>query len=108
MTPSKSNTIARSILNSLFLLLHSLAGANRNLQSVLRRWIRALVGGVVVAVRNVGAVEVDFVDAGRVARQIHETTGGIRFGSARQIAERDEQGPGVGADLVEGEQLQRL
>ena len=35
-----------------FRLLHSLAGAHRNLQAVLRRRIRAVVGRVVVAVRD--------------------------------------------------------
>ena len=40
---------------------------------------------------NVRAVEVDLVDAGRRAVDIEKAAGGVGFGAAGQIAERDEQ-----------------
>src|SRR6185295_11764195 len=91
-----------------FSLFHTFAGSNGDLEPVLGRRIRALIRRVVVTVRDVGTVEVDLVDAGAIAIEVHEPAGRIRLGAAREIAERYEQTAGILADLVEGRQLERL
>src|SRR4051812_7998761 len=126
MTPSKSKTTAlitverrdggsggegrsagprRSSLRGLV----ALARPDRHLQPVLRRRNRALVGGTVVAVREVRPVEVHFVDAGRIPIQIKITAAGIGLGAAGQIVERDEQVVDIRrTDLDKRGELQRL
>src|ERR1700722_2956407 len=109
MTPSKSNTMARSTLAFDFFLLEPLARANRDLQAVFRRGVRAVVVRVVVAVRVIRAVEVEVVDPGAVAIEVEISPGGIGFRSCRQIAERHEQVIEVRrAAFDERRQLQRL
>src|SRR5215470_11902088 len=87
-TPSKSKTIAFSPTLRIR-LLEFLAGVDRHFQAVFDGRDRTLVGRVVVAVRVVGAVEIDLVDAGRRAIEIHVAPAGIRFGAARHVVERD-------------------
>src|SRR5206468_11359655 len=84
------------------------SGSNRDLEPVLGRRIWALVCRVVVAVRDVRAVEVHLVDAGAVAIEVHEPAGGECLRAAGEIAERHEQTAGILAYLVEGRQLERL
>src|SRR6188474_2503874 len=95
MTPSKSKTIACRLTLTSYCRLHLLSGSHRNLQAVLGGRIGALPGRAVVAVRIVGAVEIDLVDARGAAIEVHESPGRVGFRSARQIGERDEQ-PVVG------------
>ena len=60
-------------------------------EPVLLRRERAVVLGAVVAVRVIGDVEVDDVDAGRRRIELHVAPGRVGFGAARQIGERHEQ-----------------
>src|SRR5215831_990019 len=85
-TPSKSKTIARSATRS-GCRTHAFAGANRQLQPVLRRRIRTFVAGVVVAVREVRPVEIELVDALRVSLEIQIPAAGVRLGAAGQVGE---------------------
>src|SRR5262245_38747300 len=90
MTPSKSKTTALSATLGVR-SLQSLAGPDGNRQPVFPWWIGTLVGLVVVAVRLVGAVEIQNVRAGRVAVEIDIPAGGIGFRAAGQIAEEHEE-----------------
>src|ERR1700722_6452982 len=85
MTPSKSKTMAFSIASALG-FPDALAGMNRQLEAILGWRIGTFPCRVVVAVRMVGPVEINLVDPGRVALEIHEAAGRVRFGAAREIA----------------------
>src|SRR5712671_2920629 len=97
MTPSKSNTIARSTRSSEGQRLtfafypQALADANWNLQTVFRRRERALVAFVVVTVGVERAIEVELVNARPVPIEFDVAATGIGFGAARQIGEHDSE-----------------
>src|SRR5436190_5471595 len=114
MTPSKSKTIARRDI-SLSLgprdlrvgTFHSFAGMDGDLQTILARWEWALIRGVVVTVRMVGAVEVELVDAGAIPVDVEEPSSSVRFRAAGEVAERHEEAGGF-SDFEEREQRHRL
>src|ERR1700730_20713 len=89
MTPSKSKTTALSI--HLFGRRQTLAGANRHAQPILPGRVGTVEFGAVITERVIRPIEVDVVEAGRRSLEIEIPPGLVRFGSARQIAERDEQ-----------------
>ena len=60
-------------------------------EPVFLRRERAVVLRAVVAVRVIGDVEVDDVDAGRRRIELHVAAGRIGFGAAGQVGERHEQ-----------------
>src|SRR5215510_13219308 len=68
-----------------------LASTNRQLQAVRRGRERTLVSVVVRAVRVVGAIEVDRVDAGHGWMEIQVASRGVGFGPRRLIGEGHEE-----------------
>src|SRR5437773_5438279 len=65
--------------------LEPFAGANRSLQTVFQRRVRAIEAGVVIAVRMIRAVEIEVVNTGCVAIEIEITASGIGFSAGGQI-----------------------
>ena len=90
-------TAIRVLLLTLnFRLLEPFAGADRDLQPVLRRRERTLVGRVVDAVRMVRAVEVDVVNPVAVRSRSSSGRPGRSPCAGREIVERDEEALEIG------------
>src|SRR5688572_29595560 len=106
ITPSKSKTIACRARSG---MVHALARANGGVEPVLFRRIGAVELRTVIAVRVVGDIEVDDVDAGRRGIELHVAAGRIRLGAAGLIGERHEQPIGLRRlDVDECRQPHRL
>src|SRR5262245_62513355 len=70
---------------------HAFAGANRDRQAILARWIRAVVRRVVVTERMECSIEVEIVDSGGRPLKFEITPAGIGLGAVGQIAKGYEQ-----------------
>src|SRR5512138_2142414 len=91
-TPSKSKTIARSATRSSGgRTPHAFAGADGDFQPVLPRRDWTFVSRVVIAIWKVRAVEIELVDALRIAIEIQVAAAGVGFGAARHVVEHDRE-----------------
>src|SRR4051812_14263527 len=109
ITPSKSNTIARITASGPRLVFQLFSSVDRHFEPVFGWRIRTLEGGVVDAVRMVGLVEIELVNAAGGAIEVDVAPGCIRLGAARHVAEHSRQPVDVGcAALDEGRERHRL